>query len=135
MKRKILKSSVLGSLATLAMLLPNFKNPQLTDITKPYLGFYECEYAQFSGEDFSDEFDYIRLELKEDGNFEISYCKKGGKEQKESGKYQYDKDKESVTFFLSSGNSFKRTFPLKKGIMDITLRFGGKTLNARFKQK
>ena len=57
------------------------------------------------------------------------------KAQKESGKYQYDKKKESVTFYLSDANAFKRTFPLKDGVMDIALRFGGKTLNAKFKQK
>ena len=135
MKKITLKSSVVASLATLALLMPNIKNKELTDITKPHLGFYECEYARLSGEELLEDFDYIRLELKADGNFEISYCKKGGKAQKESGKYQYDKKKESVTFYLSDANAFKRTFPLKDGVMDIALRFGGKTLNAKFKQK
>ncbi len=135
MKKITLKSSVLATLATLALLVPNLKNKELTDITKPHLGFYECEYAKLSGEELLDEFDYVLLELKANGNFEISYCKKGGKAQKENGKYKYDKEKESVTFFLTDGNAFKRTFPLKDGIMDIALRFGGKTLNAKFKQK
>ncbi len=134
-KRQVLKSSLLASLTALSLLLPNVKNPNLTDITSPHLGFYECEYARLSGEEFSDDFEYIYLELKANETFVISYCKKGGKEQKEQGKYKYDKEKESVAFFLSDANALKRTFPLKDGELLITLRFGGKTLNAKFKQK
>lgn len=134
-KRQVLKSSLLGSLTALALLLPSVKNPNLTDITSPHLGFYECEYARLSGEELSGDFEYIYLELKANETFEISYCKKGGKVQKEQGNYRYDKEKESVTFSLSDANVFKRTFPLKDGELLITLRFGGKTLNAKFKQK
>ncbi|MBQ8685418.1 MAG: hypothetical protein IJ514_04530 [Clostridia bacterium] len=134
MKKTVLKSSLCASLAALAMLFPGSKNSELTDITKPYLGFYECEYARVSGEDISEEFSYIRLELKADDTFVIYYSKKEGKEQRETGKYHYDKEKETICF-STADNAFKRSFSLKEGEIDIALRLGSKTLVAKFKQK
>lgn len=135
MKRNVLKSSALTGIAALVLAFAPLKKGELTDIAKPHLGFYECESATLSGDDLSDEFEYVRLELKTDGAFVLYYRKTGGKERTEKGKYTYDKDKGEITLAAGEGNAIKRSFPLKDGVMDVTLRIGTKTLQMKFKQK
>lgn len=135
MGRKILKSSVLAGLASLTMLFAPLKKGELKDITKPHLGFYECQSATLSGEDLSDEFDYVRLELKADETFTLYYCKTGGKERTEQGRYSYDKEKGTICLAAGEGNAIKRSFPLKDGVISVTVRLGKKTLSMQFKQK
>lgn len=134
MKKHVLKSSLLAGLLSLFALLTPIKS-ELKDITCPHLGFYECENATLSGEDLLDEFDHVRLELKADESFVLYYAKKDGKENKETGKYSYDREKEEIRLSAGEGNAIKRTFPIKDGVILVTLRFGTKTLRMQFKQK
>ena len=108
---------------------------ELKDITKTHLGFYECENATLSGDDLSGEFDYVRLELKADDTFVLSCRKTGGKERKETGKYSYDRKKGEICLAMGESNTLKRTFPLKEGVISVTVRLGTKTLRMQFKQK
>ena len=107
----------------------------LTDVTKPYLGEYECQRAIFDGKDYAQEFSYIRLTFSADNTFTLSYKTKEGLCGSEKGEYSYDEEKEEVTLFTQGRHSFKRTFPLVKGNIYMSLRLGDKTLQVQFEQK
>ncbi len=134
MKKHVLKSSLLAGLLSFLALLTPIKS-ELKDVASPHLGFYECENATLAGEDLMGEFDYVRLELKSDESFVLYYSKKGEKESKETGKYRYDREKEEIRLSAGEGSGIKRTFPLKDGVIFVTLRLGTKTLRMQFKQK
>ena len=119
----------------MAMFFPFWKTSALTDITKPYLGEYECEQAYFGKEDVLDNFDFIRLELKEDGTFTLYYCEENGKKQTQDGKYTYDKESETLSMTVGKWGIFKRKFPLDHGEITINMRIGMKNLQLKFRQK
>ena len=64
MKKQVLKSSLLAGFCTLMLLFSGWREGKLTDVTKPYLGEYECKQATLGEKDCLKKFDYIRLELK-----------------------------------------------------------------------
>lgn len=107
----------------------------MKEITKPYLGEYECENATFSGRDLLTEFSYIRLELKEDGTFLLHGKTKTGKTHKEQGVYTYDAEREELCLSLGKDGELKRNLPLKNGAFCIDVSFGGKSLHMQFQQK
>ncbi len=113
----------------------SLKNQTLPDMSKPYLGEYECKQATFSGRDYLQDFDFIRLELKKDESFILSFTEKAGKKHEVEGKYHYDKKKQTICFTIDEAEGFKREFPFQKGKMDINLSIAGKTLLLRFEQK
>ena len=134
MKRMVLKSSILAGLFSLLLLLPNFWKGDLKDITKPYLGVYECKEATLNGKDFLDKYEYIHLELKTDENFVVHLCEKGRKSKEVSGKYVYDREKGE--FCISgAGNVFKRKFTLQEGVLQVYLQIGKRNLSLKFEQK
>jgi hypothetical protein len=47
------------------------KDGKLTEITKPYLGTYECERLYVGDDDKIEEFEYVRLELCKDGELKL----------------------------------------------------------------
>lgn len=134
MKKNRLKSSLLAGLISVLLVAPNFRASGLKEITKPYLGTYECTEARLSEKEYLSDFDYIRLELKPKNEF-ILYCKKkGGREFRENGKYQYDYQRGVIKFVGSSG-ALKREFPLTNGNITMEIPFGGKNLFLEFEQK
>lgn len=130
-----LKSSLLAGIVTLLLLFPNFRTGSLTDITKPHLGVYECTEAKLGDADYLDRFSYIHLELKTENEFVLHYCQKSGEKRQESGKYSYDREKEKLTLIGGENGFFKREFPLKEGILTISVRIGEQTLSLKFEQK
>ncbi|MBQ7948139.1 MAG: hypothetical protein IJ284_00100 [Clostridia bacterium] len=134
MKRKILKSPMLVGLLSLMACFPSLKKDTLKDITKPYLGVYECTEARWNEEDCLNRFSYIHLELKGDGTFILYYCEKDGEKRKETGRYHYDKEKSALTLMGRTG-MIKREFPLKEGVLTVNIAFGGDNLNMQFEQK
>ena len=135
MKNDKLKSSLLAGFATLLLLFPNYKNGSLTEVSKPYLGEYECKEARLGEEELLGDFSYIRLELLPNGKYTLRYCEKEGKKQELKGKYRYDENRETLTLYLMQGGVFKREFPLKKGKITATVPLGDKTLVLQFEQK
>ena len=135
MKRTILKSSICAGLISLLTLFPTAKTDGLTQITKPYLGEYECKIAQFCGKDALQDFSFIRLELKDDGVFVLRIAYRDGKTRKEEGKYSYDIEKEELCLSTGKNGELKRKFPLKKGVITIDISFVGKILYMQFIQK
>lgn len=123
-----MKSCILAGIAALAFYLPN----TIKEITKPYLGVYECKEARLGNEDYLQRFEDITLELKGDGEFILTFQEKGGKIRREKGKYTYDEKRGVVTL---DGGSMKREFPLKNGELRFQLSLGGKWLSVLFEQK
>ncbi len=107
----------------------------LTDITKPYLGEYECKSATLGNEEYVDEFSYIILDLKADETFVLRYKTKNKMKGEEKGEYSYDKEKETITLTLGEKSQFKREFSLKKGRICIEFPVGAKLFVMRFEQK
>lgn len=135
MKKYVLKSSLCAGIVSLLFALAPV-NGSLKDITKPYLGEYECKSATLGKKELLDDFSYIRLELKADETFSLYYAFKGGEKKEATGRYQYDKEKKSITLVGEGlGNrEFKKSFPLDKGKILITFTIGGKMLIMEFEQ-
>ena len=137
MKTVTLKSSFMAVLAMLLLCFPwwnTVKTQPLADLTKPYLGMYECRLAQLNEKNLLDDFSYIRLELKKGGACVLYAKDKAGEEKRVDGEYIYNKEKESISFSVETLSFIKREFPMKQGVIFITLRQGDKTLLMQFQQ-
>lgn len=135
MKVQKVKSSLLVGLTTLLFFFPSFKTGKLTDIAKPYLGVYTCREAKLGGEDVLTRFDYITIELENAEDCVLRYKEKEGKPHAVAGKYAYDQDGKNLTLSLADASFIKREFPVKDGVLFITVPFLGKTLHMQFEQK
>ena len=129
------KYSFCAGLAALLLILPACGNGALKDITKPYLGEYECKSATLGERDYTQEFSFIRLELKKDNEFTLYYNAKNGKNGEESGTYVYDEKEETLTITYREFGVLKRKFPLKNGEIYVTLPIGNQTLSMKFARK
>lgn len=107
----------------------------LKDVTKPYVGGYECISAKLNDTDYLSHFKYIRLQLENDDEFTLYYLTKQGYKGDEEGEYRYNKDKNSITFYHIGDYVVHREFPIENGILYITLPLGAKTLALQFEQK
>lgn len=105
----------------------------LADLSKPYTGFYECEKILYGGEDMTDRFEYIRLELSYGGEFELTYRSKEGNEGSYDGTYEADTEAEEITLQMQYGFVSKSfTFLMEGGSIFIDLPVHGKLLHAEF---
>lgn len=78
-KRIILKSAAFASAVVLSPLLFSVSAlGGLKDVAQPYLGTYECEQIFFGGEERTDDFDYLRIELRPKGELKLSVKKRTG---------------------------------------------------------
>lgn len=133
MKKIFLKTPAVAGILSLLLLLPAVKHSPLTDITKPYLGEYECKQARLGETDYLQLFSYIKLELKKDGNYTLHYKEKAGKKKTVNGKYRYDAEKKALIFKEEGG--VEREFALTKGQLSVLVPLGEKTLFLIFEQK
>ncbi len=129
------KSSILVVLCCIVMSFGGWKKSTLPDITKPYLGEYECTQAILGDTDYLKTMKYIRLALNKNDVFVLTYCAQDTAQQTLKGTYVYDKKKEAIVLKLSDYNSFERAFPLKNGEIYITVPIGAQTLRLKFEQK
>lgn len=107
----------------------------IKEISKPYLGEYECTQAQYGKQDLLQDFDYIVLELKSNETYELRYKPKDQEENKETGAYSFDFEKKELSLDIFQKNIFKRKFPLKNGEIFISFRLGLKQVLLKFEQK
>jgi hypothetical protein len=135
MKKIYLKSSLTAAILTIAFSFSGLKEGKLPNITKPYLGGYECKSAQLGDTEYLDGFSYITLELKKDNTFVLYYCPKDGEEKRETGNYIYDINEQTVTFSHPRSNGIKRKFKIENGAFCISVPIGMKTLVLHFEQK
>ena len=134
-KRVTLKTSLCSVIFGLLLCFPSLKSGKITDITKPYLGEYECQSATLGEKEYLQDFSYIKLELNLDNTFHLYYKTKDGQRGEQSGKYVYDKAKKTICFSLGGREEFKRCFPLEKGVLTLTFPVGGQSLCMQFEQK
>lgn len=103
----------------------------LRDVSKPYVGEYQCEKLTLGGNDMLGRFEYVRLNLEYDGKFTLSYCGENGSKGKFGGEYDFGEN--GVTFTADYGQIYEsRTFPYEKGVLYIEYPFGGTLLHAEF---
>ena len=133
MKKLFLKSPILVGLLTLTACFSNAKEQSLYEITKPYLGQYECKEVKLGKKDYLAKFEYIDLELKADNTFVVRYKEEGEKEEILKGEYRYDAEKEKL--YMTGKGGFKREIPLKNGELFITVPIGRETLHIIFSKK
>ena len=105
----------------------------LPDLSKPYTGEYTLKKLTLGGEDFTDKFDSVKLDLGYDGEFKLSYKEKEGQSGSYAGEYEVSTEREEITFSAKAGlRSVQRTFPMKDGSILIDLKMGTKLLHAEF---
>ena len=135
MGRMKLKSAFVAGLASLLLCMGNIKDSTLLDVTKPYLGEYECEYARLGDKEFSDGFEFVTLELKRDGTYLLSFKQKDGEKHTETGAYQYDAKRNLLCISPRDKSALKKEFPLIDGVLTISAQIGNQQLIVRFAQK
>ncbi|MBR2646423.1 MAG: hypothetical protein IKD47_02565 [Clostridia bacterium] len=135
MKKAIVKSSILAGLMGLLLCFSGLKDSKLTDITRPYLGEYQCERATYGSKDYLDTYTDIRLELKSDNTFVLTALDKTNKKKTIKGKYSYDEKKQTLTMRWGKGGFIRRKIPLNGGELCLTIQIGNKTLVMNFIQK
>lgn len=137
MRNGIVKSSILAGILALLAVLPWFRSMQavqLIDVTKPYLGRYECTMASLGDKDLLERYAYIDLELETEKEFTLYYREKEGKVRQTHGRYKYDKTKNVILVTGLKGLILNRPFPLENGVLTISTPLRGKTLVMRFEQ-
>ncbi len=105
----------------------------LPDISKPYTGEYLLQKLTVGGEDFTEKYEAVKLNLGYDGKFKLSYTENDGKKGSYAGEYEVSLEREEITFSANTGlRTVKRTFPMKDGSIFIDLKMGSKLLHAEF---
>ena len=103
------------------------KEGELKEITRPYLGEYECKIARLGEVDLLDGLRFARIELNAD-NFRFVAREKDGKVRRYEGKYSYDETSGALRFFTPSLEGDKISSRLKKGEISILYPCGENTL-------
>ncbi len=105
----------------------------LPELTKPYAGVYKCESIILGGEDMTEKFSKLDLELRYNGTFALSYEDEWGGKGEYHGNYSVDGEAEEITFTARTGvRNVSFTFPMVKGRVFVDYRFGKKLLHAVF---
>lgn len=107
----------------------------LSAVAHPYAGTYECKYVLFNEQNLLDDFDYIRLELKNDDRFSVYFRDKNGVKGRYFGNYSYDTENNTFTIREKMfGRSLEKTFSVTEGVIDIAVQYGEKMLLVKFEQ-
>lgn len=105
----------------------------LQDISKPYAAEYKCKQLKMGEEDLLQDYEYLKLDLKNGGNFRCFYLDKRGNEGEYSGKYRVSKEAGEITFSSeTNGEQKSYTFPYEKGTVMIRYLFGDRLLYGEF---
>lgn len=105
----------------------------LPDLSKPYTGVYECTELTLGGEDALERFDYVRLELKGNETFALSYRTAEGNEGGVDGEYQMDLERGEVTLSKKTLlRTVSHTFAVEKGTIYGDVNVSGELLHAEF---
>lgn len=136
-KRTVLKSALLAGAAILSALLFDVASlGGLKDVSRPYLGTYECERILFGNEDRTDKFDYVRIELMPGGKMKLFYKEKEGRKGEAEARYTYDTESDSLTICADiAGTEYKKSFPVKDGALELSVRYGDRMLAMKFVRK
>lgn len=135
MGKYTLKSSLAAGIASFLLCFTNIKDSSLSDVTKPYLGEYECNYARLGDKEFLEGFSFVTLELKKDGTYLLSFQSKDGDKRTETGEYEYDGKRQTLRFSPRDKSALKKEFPLIDGVLTVSAQIGKQQLIVRFTQK
>ena len=135
MKQHWLKSSLLAGFISLLFSFSALRVGNITDITKPYLGEYECISATYGNKDLCKEYGSIVLELRQDDTFILRFQERKGKKKEEKGTYEYDQEKGVLRFKRNGKTEIKRDFMLENGEITGVVKLGGRVLCVHFEQK
>lgn len=132
----ILKSSILVGVFSLILASSGWtKDGKLADISRPYLGTYECETFRLGSEDKLDGFDFIRVELTTDGTLNLSYRPKGGETKTLPLAYEYDRESNMLTVYAKWGTiKTDKKFTLQNGEINASFSLGKYNVTAKFKK-
>jgi hypothetical protein len=130
---KKLRCALSAGVAALLLSLSNAGKGDLKEITKPYLGEYECTQALLGENDYLKLFSYITCELKDKGVFTISYKSVDGKKKEIDGEYEYVKERKVL--LVKDKKGYQREYPLENGRFTVIVPYGNKTLHLTFEQK
>lgn len=130
-----MKTFLLSIFALFTFPFSAYKEGNLKEIIKPYLGEYECRSATLGDINLAERFDDIVLNLGENGVFTLTIKEKTGKKRVETGKYSYDDKKHTICFYDENNRVFKREYTLLEGKFSIVFPLGNKTARLTFEQK
>lgn len=106
----------------------------LTEISKPYVGIYECEELSIGGVEQREAYKKLKLELDAEGRFALTYATTEGQKGEYHGHYKIDPENEEITFYsYAARRSHTFVFPMKNGSISIDYNLGGKLLHGVFK--
>ena len=105
----------------------------LPELSKPYVGVYECEELSLGGEDMLGKFEKIQLELEYKGDFTLSYETLEGVEGEYEGEYEVSIENEEIKLSVTSSGAEKEFyFRMEKGEILLDYNLDGKLLHAVF---
>ena len=111
------------------------KDGKLTEITKPYLGAYECEHLYLGSEDKIDEFEYIRIELCKNGELKLLYKQPKGNPEQTVMEYRYDEQTKKLYVKGKLGVwRLDKSFLLDNGEIGGEMKLGTKNVIVKFKR-
>lgn len=107
----------------------------IKEITKPYLGVYECKSIQIADHEWLSKEQKVVLELKKKGIFTLYYQKPDGNTGRLDGRYKYEEKTQQIQLLWEGNNLFKQSFPIKNGQIIIQYQLGTRIYRAIFEQK
>ncbi len=123
--------------AVLALILCGCEVSSLSSLrsfSRPYLGEYICEHAQFGDTDLLPKFREIVLSLKDGGEFTLTALPKRGRKVSVSGTYEYSEENGMLTMRARvSGKDRRKDLLLQDGKFVVEHSFAGKKLIMKFK--
>ena len=134
MKITKIKSGCLATLLAMACCFGTWKNSSIKDVTNAHVGVYQCKSVILGGVDYTEKYGDTELELKGDGTYVLRIPTLDKKMRTEEGKYSYDRKKGELWLSTPVGG-IKKSFPLKKGVVYVTIPLGNKTLRLELEQK
>ncbi len=134
MRNLFLAAAVLASVCPLPSCQPE-KMSTLADVSKPYLGVYECEKLRLGELNVLKDFEYLRISLGYGGACALSYRTASGREEELFGTYVADMVRPEITFTYSANqNSVAKTYRLEDGAIYVRENLGGVLLYGEFRR-
>ena len=111
------------------------KDGKLTEITKPYLGTYECERLYVADDNKIDDFEYVRVELCKNGELKLLYKQPKGKPEQMTLEYRYDEQAKTLYVKGKLGVwRLDKSFSLNNGELTGEMRLGNLNVIVKFKK-
>ena len=135
MRKKVKMRSFFGTgLLALWLTVAPLKG-DIKEITKPYLGVYECKSIQIADQELLSKEQKVVLELKKKGVFTLYYQTADGNIRRLDGKYKYEEKTQQIQLLWEGNNFFKQRFPIKNGKIIFQYQLGTRLYRAIFEQK